>query len=219
MWWQAERATGFQIYTGGCTSFLNKLKNNSACGDLELKILFGREIHGAAAALISDLQTKFILQRGYSVYKTALQSGPVCSQRLELSEGQSWRYRSSILRYLLQRKHHNSNNYLNEINFFEVYFSSLSHLHLAFMRYSCCIGETLYTCVGTLRNFLVYIKNYSVLVHNKTTEFAVRFSLKIIMISAFNKTLPMPIFAKIPLIWAVYCKWHLQPSLQKVMEI
>jgi hypothetical protein len=51
-------------------------------------------------------------------------------------------------------------------------------------------GNSVY--MGTLRNVVVYIKNYSVLVHNATTEFAVkttlfihlRFSLKLIMIRA-----------------------------------
>lgn len=39
----AERATGFQTFNGGCTFHLNKMKNNSEFGDLQLKILFGRE--------------------------------------------------------------------------------------------------------------------------------------------------------------------------------
>jgi hypothetical protein len=63
--------------------------------DLELKILFGREIQGAAASLISNLQTKFSLQRDYSVYKTTLRRGPLGSPSLKFDEGQNWRYRSS----------------------------------------------------------------------------------------------------------------------------
>jgi hypothetical protein len=89
----AELATGFQTFTGGCTSHLNKLKNNSEFGDPELEILFRREIQATAASLISNLQTKFSLhvQPDYSVYKTTLQSGPLGSHSLKLNEGQSWR--------------------------------------------------------------------------------------------------------------------------------
>lgn len=74
-----ERATGLQTFTGECTFHLNKQKNNSKFGDLELEILFGREIQATAASLISNLQTKFGLQRDYSMYETTLQSGPLDS--------------------------------------------------------------------------------------------------------------------------------------------
>jgi hypothetical protein len=50
-----ERATGFETFTGGCIFHLNKLKNNSEFGDLQLQILFGREIQAAAAAALSAI--------------------------------------------------------------------------------------------------------------------------------------------------------------------
>lgn len=43
-------------------------------GGFEFKTLAGREIQKAATSVISDLQTKFISQRHYSVYRTTLQT-------------------------------------------------------------------------------------------------------------------------------------------------
>jgi hypothetical protein len=97
-------------------------------GGFEFKTLAGREIQKAATSVISDLQTKFISQRHYSVYRTTLQTSALHWQRFKLSVGQNWRDKSRIW-----EKQGNSNNAGNKMKFISVTLSSISLFSFSFV--------------------------------------------------------------------------------------